>query len=178
MVIYDSELPTEEQAKRARDNAGGSAQPAQRAFHYDAGDDGRFDFDDGLGTNVAIESPDSMAGSAPAAAEQYKRDDIKVEYHPRSRRRERVYPFEDFRQAKSSKPPPLCNTVPWSPFRSRLDFEVAELALHAALSKDETDQLVNLIRRAMGGQEAFMLTGDKEIHEIWESASHRYTQVC
>jgi len=166
----------EERAKRTRDNAGGSARPAPRAFHYDAGDDSRFDFDDDPGAIDPVESANTIAGAAPTVAEEFKRDDIKVEYHPHSRRDERVYHFEEFRQVKPSRPTPLCDTQPWLPFRSRLDFEVAELALHTALSKDESDHLIKLIHRAMSGQEDFTLTSDKEIREIWESSSHHYIQ--
>lgn len=108
----------------------------------------------------------------------YELDDIKVEYHPHSGRAQQVHRFSDYKRGQASKRPFLtCDRQPWQPFRSRLDFEFAELALHASLSKDETNRLINLVHRAVGGDEAFSLTNHKEVSETWSRVAHRFTPV-
>ena len=62
-------------------------------------------------------------------------------------------------------------------FRSRLDFEFAELALQAALSKEETGRLIKLVQRAITGKEQFTLATHKEVHETWTSLEHRFTPI-
>lgn len=108
----------------------------------------------------------------------YKLDDIKVQYHPHSGRDQQVHRFSDYKRDQAShKPPPARDREPWQPFRSRLDFEIAELALHASLNKDETNRLISLVHRAAGGREPFSLTSYKEVSETWSRSSHRFTAV-
>ena len=82
--------------------------------------------------------------------------------------------FVDFQRyaAVSRVTPPQ---KPWKPFRSRLDFEVAELALNASLSKDLTETLIRIVRRA--ASERFTLSNYKDIKNTWEAASEQLTQV-
>ncbi|KAG2092632.1 uncharacterized protein F5147DRAFT_747990 [Suillus discolor] len=64
---------------------------------------------------------------------------------------------------------------PWAPFKSRLEFELAELALEACLNNEQTDQLIRLCNRCTSRQEKFTFRTHKDIHDRWETASHRLT---
>ncbi|KAG2056809.1 hypothetical protein BDR06DRAFT_988418 [Suillus hirtellus] len=70
-------------------------------------------------------------------------DDIKLEYHPSSGITPEVHTFNDFKccPPMSSAPPHKC---PWAPFKSHLEFKIAELALEACLNNDQTDHLITL----------------------------------
>lgn len=103
-------------------------------------------------------------------------DNIKLEYHPSSGITPEVYSFNDFkcRPPTSSAPP---NKRPWAPFKSRLEFEVAELALEACLNNDQTDRLITLCNRCASQSEKFTFQNHKDIRERWDAVSHCTTGV-
>ncbi|KAG2050505.1 hypothetical protein BDR06DRAFT_1064545 [Suillus hirtellus] len=101
-------------------------------------------------------------------------DDIKLEYHPSSRITPEVCTFNEFKchPPTSSTPP---NKHPWAPFKSRSEFEIAELALEACLNNDQTDRLIMLCNRCAFQLEKFMFKNHKDICERWDAVSHRTT---
>ncbi|KAG1762507.1 hypothetical protein EDD22DRAFT_778368 [Suillus occidentalis] len=101
-------------------------------------------------------------------------DDIKLEYHPSSGITPEVHAFNDFKRCPptSSAPP---HKRPWAPFKSRLEFEIAELALEACLNNDQTDRLITLCNRCASQSEKFTFKNHKDIRERWEAVSHRTT---
>ncbi|KAG9316513.1 hypothetical protein JVU11DRAFT_2562 [Chiua virens] len=121
--------------------------------------------DDTLGVDLAYEE----------AAQDNEKGDIKVEYHPHSGYAQEVHQFLEYQKNQASKSVTPCHKQPWEPFHSCLDFKIAELMLHAALNKNETNWLISLIHCAVGGKESFSLTSHKEINEIWSGASHCFT---
>ncbi|KAJ7328476.1 hypothetical protein DFH08DRAFT_916712 [Mycena albidolilacea] len=64
---------------------------------------------------------------------------------------------------------------PWKPFRSELDFEVAEFCELNMLNRNSTGMLISLIRRCMFNPDSFTLTSQHELDELWELASHKCT---
>ena len=59
--------------------------------------------------------------------EERKQDDIKTVYHPHSRLGSHIQRFQTYGTNKNDlHEDPSIPTEPWKPFRSRLDFEVAE----------------------------------------------------
>jgi len=86
--------------------------------------------------------------------------------------------FHDYghNNLRQELPPP--DAEPWKPFRTRLDFEVAELALSAALNKDQINTLISLLHRYGRDQENFTLSNHDEVCNMWESASDLRTKVC
>ncbi|KAG2110154.1 hypothetical protein BD769DRAFT_1630365 [Suillus cothurnatus] len=107
----------------------------------------------------------------------FMKDDIKVEHHLNSGIKAKVYAFEDFQRnpmAATSDPPP--NKKPWLPFKSRLEFEVAQIALEAALNNDQTDQLIKICRQCAIGNDKFTFENHKDIHRKWDAASQRFTK--
>ncbi|KAG2116194.1 hypothetical protein BD769DRAFT_1629852 [Suillus cothurnatus] len=103
-------------------------------------------------------------------------DDIKVEYHPHSQIPSTVHHFSEFSRSCSTEDDVPCNNSPWEPFRTRLDFEVAEIALEAAMTKDQTNRLLDLIHRSAGGNDTFTLQNHDEVCSLWDLASQCYTR--
>ncbi|KAG2092954.1 uncharacterized protein F5147DRAFT_747983 [Suillus discolor] len=96
----------------------------------------------------------------------YELDDIKVKYHPHSELPSTVHHFSDFSCSCSSEDQVPRNNSPWEPFRTRLDFEVAEIALEAAMTEEQTNQLLDLIHRSASGKDIFMLQSYDEVHSL------------
>ncbi|KAG6896264.1 hypothetical protein C0992_009421 [Termitomyces sp. T32_za158] len=70
---------------------------------------------------------------------------FKVEYHPHSGIPTKIGSYSDCFPQTTIPPPDF---EPWKPFKSRLDFEIAELGLEAALNKSQLDRLIKLFHRA------------------------------
>ncbi|KAI0055128.1 hypothetical protein BV25DRAFT_1816053 [Artomyces pyxidatus] len=106
-----------------------------------------------------------------------QQDDIKVEYHPSSGRPTKIHRFEDFKRQASAKPPAPDSEEPWLPFRSREDFEFAEIALDAALNQRQTDALISFIHRCVKRQhsESFTLSNHAEMLKLLDAASTTLT---
>ncbi|KAG0707969.1 hypothetical protein DFH29DRAFT_979579 [Suillus ampliporus] len=106
----------------------------------------------------------------------FAEDDIKVEHHPNSGIKTKVYAFEEFQRrpvAATSDPPP--NKKPWLPFKSQLEFEVAQIALEAALNNEQTDRLIKICRRCAIGKDKFTFENHKDIHKKWDAVSQCVT---
>ncbi|KAG2136839.1 hypothetical protein BD769DRAFT_1626893 [Suillus cothurnatus] len=88
----------------------------------------------------------------------------------------KVYSFDNFerRAADFLVPPP--DSQPWSPFKSRLEFEIAEIMLEVGFNNQQTDRLVKLCHRCAVGKEKLTFKNHKDIHNMWEAASHRITK--
>ncbi|KAF8148996.1 hypothetical protein K438DRAFT_2016359 [Mycena galopus ATCC 62051] len=74
----------------------------------------------------------------------------------------------------AERPPPT-DPQPWRPFRSQLDFELAEFCEHNMLNQNSTDTLISLIRRCMLDPDNFTLRSQNEVAELWNLASHKCT---
>jgi hypothetical protein len=61
---------------------------------------------------------------------------------------------------------------------SRADFEFAEIALEAALTKDQVDSMIKLIGRLTQGQDLFTLTSYRDLRKAWDAASELVTPVA
>jgi hypothetical protein len=123
------------------------------------------------------ESPSIVQRDLPLLSEDLLSDDIKTEYHPSSGRATEIHHFEDYRlytDHEQSVPP---TAEPWKPFQTRLDFEVAELALQAALTKEQIDTLLSLMHKCADGSDILTLTSSQELNETWNQASDLLTSV-
>jgi hypothetical protein len=68
--------------------------------------------------------------------------------------------------------------MPWCPFRSRGNFEFAEIALDAALNKAHINGLLALISRIPSGETQMTLKTDMDLRKAWEHATDQVTPVC
>ncbi|KAJ7845287.1 hypothetical protein B0H13DRAFT_1908438 [Mycena leptocephala] len=102
--------------------------------------------------------------------------EIKRVFHPHSKRPPQFQFFQDFvRRPKRAEP---TDSQPWRPFRSQLDFEVAEFCETNMLNKDSTQTLISLIHRCNATPEDFTLASQRELDELWELASHKCTEFA
>jgi hypothetical protein len=86
--------------------------------------------------------------------------------------------FEEYR---ASQVPPKrrhpTDEKPWAPFRTRLDFEVAEFSQDAMLNKNQIDTLISLIRRCTENIADFTLHNQSDLNKQWDLASKKCTEV-
>ena len=97
-------------------------------------------------------------------------DDIKIEYHPQSGKPTRVYHFEDFTTSSENTANMPIDPEPWKPFRSRLDFKIAELILNTHMNKSQTNQLLSLVHQCIQRPSEFTLENNTDLECIWENA--------
>ena len=100
-----------------------------------------------------------------AEGEERMQDDIKTIYHPHSGLASKIQRFEGYSTDR------CCEDVsipaePWRPFRSRLDFEVAELTLATYMNEEEINTLCSLIHCAASGFEKFTITGKCDLDSL------------
>ncbi|KAF9491818.1 hypothetical protein BDN71DRAFT_1578516 [Pleurotus eryngii] len=107
----------------------------------------------------------------------FLKDDIKTEYHPHSRKLPTVQPFDTYQRRPIipwAEQSTCDNRLPlWSPFHSRLDFEVASLALDAALKKEHIETLVSLFKCCSLDPHQFTIQNAADIDNIWDLAAHK-----
>ncbi|KAJ7440438.1 hypothetical protein FB451DRAFT_1344109 [Mycena latifolia] len=101
--------------------------------------------------------------------------EIKRVFHPHSKLPTKLQSFVDYKMS-SIPERPAPEPQPWRPFRSQLDFEVAEFCEHNMLNKDSTGTLISLIRRCMFNPDDFTLVNGRDLDELWELASHKCTE--
>lgn len=104
-------------------------------------------------------------------------DSIQTEYHPRSKRPTKVDKFDEYNDTPPTEPPDA-DPQPWAPFGSRTDFEFAQIALAAALTKDQVDSMIRLIIRVVRGQDSFNLKNHRDLRATWDAASALATPVA
>ncbi|KAJ6473947.1 hypothetical protein DFH09DRAFT_1293679 [Mycena vulgaris] len=102
-------------------------------------------------------------------------EDIKRIFHPHSKHQVYFGSFDAYLKSNMAERPVPADAEPWRPFRSRLDFEVAEFCEQSMLNKDFTETLISLIRRCMFNPDDFTLTSQRELDELWDLASHKCT---
>ncbi|KAJ7814538.1 hypothetical protein B0H13DRAFT_2242753 [Mycena leptocephala] len=108
---------------------------------------------------------------SPVEAEE---PEIKRVFHPHSKRPPQFQSFQEFvRRPEHAEP---TDSQPWRPFRSQLDFEVAEFCETNMLNKDSTQTLISLIQRCNASPQDFTLASQRELDELWELASHKCTE--
>ncbi|KAJ7835622.1 hypothetical protein B0H13DRAFT_2240067 [Mycena leptocephala] len=108
---------------------------------------------------------------SPVEAEE---PEIKRVFHPHSQHPPQFQSFQSFvRRPERAEP---TDSRPWRPFRSQLDFEVAEFCETNMLKKDSTQTLISLIQRCNANPEDFTLDSQRELDELWELASHKCTE--
>ena len=128
--------------------------------------------------NSANSSSLPLCTSTPDPGDSYPLDSIKTEYHPSSNRPTRIENFEDYREYDATVRTSAKNTVnPWLPFKSRTDFEFAELALDACLNERQISKLLQIVHRVKSGEDTFNIGNYKDLCNTWDKASDLLTPV-
>ncbi|KAF8209353.1 hypothetical protein K438DRAFT_1572521 [Mycena galopus ATCC 62051] len=106
-------------------------------------------------------------------------NDIKRVFHPHSQRPEILQSLDEYRN--SQVPPdrrPPADEEPWLPFRTRLDFEVADFSQDARLNKRQTTALISLIRRCAENIGEFTIRTHSDLEKQWGAASKKCTEFA
>jgi hypothetical protein len=110
---------------------------------------------------------------APHSKANPVKGDIKIEYHPNSRRDEEYPTLAEFQasERKTSKSQQKPSKRPWKPFKHRAEFEFAEVALGSSLSKKEVNALIEVIKRLKKGEDKFEIDNHEELCAIWDAGT-------
>jgi hypothetical protein len=104
--------------------------------------------------------------------------DIQITHHPRSNKDTQTMGREEFRkQVNVSEPtgPPL--KEPWLPFRSREDFEFAEIVHDAAMNQSQIDNLIKFFQHCEQNPGKFTLNNCQDLKKSWQESSALLTNV-
>jgi hypothetical protein len=100
-------------------------------------------------------------------------DEIRVEYHPQSGRAAETFSFEDYGTRDSFADLPRASDPdpePWKPFRTELDFEIAEFTLECRMNEFQRKSFLAILNKCANTPKEFTLANTKEIDHIWEYA--------
>jgi len=133
-----------------------------------------------LGGQEDINIPIRLGQEEP---DELEVDDIKVIHHPNAGIVECRFHFDDYCGSDpDSNPLDYAKYYsvddlerPWRPFRTRLDFEVAEIMLDAYMNSQQTERMLALIHEAILKPESFTLSGFKDLSRIWDFACETCT---
>jgi hypothetical protein len=104
--------------------------------------------------------------------------DIRVKYHPCSGRGLETFRFEEFTWAPPASVPPE-DPEPWTPFKTRADFEFAAFAQDVGISKAQIDSLIALFNRCIeSGKDSFTLSSYDNMSKTLKVASEQLAKVC
>ena len=130
--------------------------------------------------DVGLDCESSLgANSQDVDSTSSSNGDIRVEYHPNSGCKCKTFTFEEFQrtgsEASSTHP---ADPAPWLPFKTREDFEFAEIALCTGMTKDQISALICLFRKCLEiGKESFTFLDYKDMHNTQKLASERLPKV-
>jgi hypothetical protein len=114
--------------------------------------------------------PDIEIHGTPPPPDPFQNDDIKIVYHPRCGKPDEIFHLEDY---NSSLPRPTnipTEEKPWRPFRTRIDFEIAELILATHMNKDQTTNFLKLLHEIAADPKCFTIANKKDLDNAWEGA--------
>jgi hypothetical protein len=124
------------------------------------------------------ELPSNTSGHALDPEAQVQLDDIKVEYHPKSMKPDKFFRFHEYTDVRTPTSD-LPNQEPWKPFRTRLDFELADLMLDARMNAKQSASLLSLIHRCIKDPESFTISNVTDLQNAWNHARNlKGTGVC
>ncbi|KAJ7893648.1 hypothetical protein B0H14DRAFT_2496205 [Mycena olivaceomarginata] len=102
--------------------------------------------------------------------------EIKRIFHPHSQCSAVFQSFTEYVTSDSPDHNIPIDPTPWKPFRTRLDFEIAEFCELAILNKEMTKTLLSLIRQCGENIKEFTITTQTELEKLWGLASHKCTE--
>jgi hypothetical protein len=104
--------------------------------------------------------------------------DVQVIYHPHSKKGVELMGREEFRRVINdmhSTEPPI--KEPWLPFRSREDFDFAEIVQKTAMNQSHVNDLIKLIHRCQQGMGKVTFENYADWKKSWEDSSRILTEV-
>ncbi|KAI0091220.1 hypothetical protein BDY19DRAFT_934569 [Irpex rosettiformis] len=118
---------------------------------------------------------DSLPPTQHDSARLPNLDDIKVEWHPNSRKATKTYRFEQYCEEQPSGDGFSASfEEPWHPFDCRGDFEFVELVHEAGMSHALTERLLKFIHRVRCGETELTFKSLADVRRAWDNASILY----
>ncbi|TEB21349.1 hypothetical protein FA13DRAFT_1832638 [Coprinellus micaceus] len=124
--------------------------------------------------NIGQLSPDQLGEYGSSLIS----NSIRTEYHPKRKRAPEIVNLDEYnarrrrpRTDESSLPLPD-DRPPYHPFRTRLDFDFAELVFSSALGKAEITQLLSLFKRGVDQEDKLTFEDFAGLQASWEEAQH------
>ena len=114
-------------------------------------------------------SPPASHHETSSDTQAFVKDDIKVEYHPRSGRKERVFRFEDYERERPTAR--VRDSDPWHPFACRDDFEFADALLQCGMRRKQIETVLRIVKRISQGQSDFSLWSFEDLESSWKQAA-------
>ena len=109
---------------------------------------------------------------------EYHDEDIQRVYHPNARREPEVFSFNAYQSTPPVAVPPV-EPEPWLPFKTREDFEFAEIALATAMTKAQINATIDLLHKCIDkGKGSFTLSSHDDMRRTLKVASERLPKVC
>ncbi|KAF9537471.1 hypothetical protein CPC08DRAFT_651734 [Agrocybe pediades] len=161
--------------------AGNQRSPPSPVSNPQQSDAGR-----GLGNTENIPPTSTHGNNTQPSPTQDQSDpgnqwDIKIEYHPHSKRRAEHLKAHQFRRPQkpanqasqgnkdSEKSAETSETAtPWHPFRSRLDFEISDFVQGANLNSGQIERLLALMTECADNPTSFTLSGNQDLKNLWD----------
>ncbi|KAH6880256.1 hypothetical protein BKA70DRAFT_1126649 [Coprinopsis sp. MPI-PUGE-AT-0042] len=108
-------------------------------------------------------------------------DDIMVQAHPAAKQRPLYHPYENYKSSLPSPSPAYDNKrrrSPWSPFRYRLDFQLAEFMRQRNFNSTDMDDLLMIVGSIARTPAKYSLVDAQHVTETWKaSAKDRNTRM-
>jgi hypothetical protein len=82
-----------------------------------------------------------------------------------------------YQAQQKPKKPKLNTRRPWKPFKTRSEFEFAEVALRAGLTKNQVNALIQVMRRCIQGEDSFNIRDHDHMCTIWNAGAVLHTAV-
>ena len=120
---------------------------------------------------------DNAPDTDPHPAQSYQGGDIRVEYHPHSGCRTKIFKPDEYRQSVRDTDATV-EREPWVPFRTREDFEFSEIALETMMTRKQTDAMIKLFHKCIEmGEGSFTISNHKDMEDTLKVAANRLTKV-
>lgn len=127
----------------------------------------------------------SLASDTPVETPWDLKDkDIRLKHHPHANKPDQMLRFGDYVTRIESAYDKLDvdeprEKEPWRPFRTLLDFEIAELMQDTNMTRGQKDALIRLIRRCIEEPEQYTLFSESDLSKTWDAARQVHmSSVC
>lgn len=113
-------------------------------------------------------------------AQQPAQGTVRISYTNNLKRKpEYLHPDEYLsRHEKKARKPRTFAEDPWHPFKTRSDFDFAELVFNAHLSREQISSLLGVVQRCIEGADSLTFGNYSDVHASWSEARHLVEPVC
>ena len=125
----------------------------------------------------AVDPDTDSAGDGYHPTESHEENDIRVEYYPNSGRETDIFKIDDYLRSVPDVDA-VVEPEPWAPFRTREDFEFAEIVLEAGMTRSQINALIKLFHRCIKkGDGGFTISNHKDLANTFDIAANRLAKV-